>query len=104
MDDLFIRERKELHKFTFDEPQESVRLNLDDINYIEIENPETFHRVPRLEHALDAIVHKPGIYTMEEMAKAQPKDEGGRFLRYIAQPEEINMDRIPEYIPPSQDA
>lgn len=50
MDDLFIKERKELHKFTFEEPYDAINLNLDDLNNIEIENKETFHRVPKLEH------------------------------------------------------
>jgi hypothetical protein len=71
MDDLFLKERKELHKFTFDEPVDGIRVNMDDLNNIEIENEETFYRVPKLEHNLDSIVHKPGIYFVDELAKTQ---------------------------------
>lgn len=39
---------------------------------------------------------------MEEIAKIQA--DGGKFLQNIMTPEEIDMDRIPPYIPPSQDS
>ena len=35
------------------------------------------------------------------MAKLQ--DDNGEFLRKIYQPEEVNMDNIPPYVPPSED-
>lgn len=34
----------------------STSLYLDDINVVDIDNEETFHRVPRLEHMLDTVV------------------------------------------------
>ena len=43
-------------------------MSLDDINIINIENEETFHKVPKLAHNLDKIVLKPGIYSMDAMA------------------------------------
>ena len=101
MEDLFLKERKQLHKFTFDEPINAIKLNLDELNNIEIENEETFYRVPRLQHELDIIVHKPGIYSVDEFAKVQ--DDGGKFIKYLYQPEEIKINDIPSYIPPSQD-
>ena len=81
MEDLFLKERKQLHKFTFDEPINAIKLNLDELNNIEIENEETFYRVPRLQHELDIIVHKPGIYSVDEFAKVQ--DDGGKFIKYL---------------------
>ena len=87
---------------THDTPDiKTVSINLNDINRIDIENEGTFHRVPYLEHNLDLIVKNPGIYPMSEMAKVQP--DSGDFLRTILQPEQIDMDRIPPYTPPSQD-
>jgi hypothetical protein len=87
---------------THDTPDtKTISINLNDINRIDIENEDTFHRVPYLEHNLDLIVKNPGIYPMSEMAKVQP--DRGEFLRTIMDPSEIDMDRIPPYTPPSED-
>ena len=45
------------------------KIDLDNINIIDIENSETFHRTPILQHNLDIIVKNPGIYKMSEIAK-----------------------------------
>jgi len=95
------RGKPDKYRFTFEMPQNVVKLNMLDMNIVEIENEETLSRLPHLHHHLDKITEKPGIYTMEEMAKLQP--DKGAFLRRIYQPDEVALDRIPEYVPPSKD-
>ena len=100
-EDFYYKMKKEIYKYTFDFSPELHTLNLDDINVINIENEETFHRVPKLTHNLDCVVQKPGIYTMNEIGKLQP--DGGKYLKTIPNSDDVNFDRIPAYIPPSQD-
>lgn len=100
-DDFYQRMKKEIYKFSFDYIPDLQTLNLDDINVINIENEETFHRVPQLAHNLDHVVQTPGIYSIEEISKLQP--DGGTFLRKIPNVEDVSFDEIPPYIPPSQD-
>lgn len=45
-----------MHRFIFDIPMNTLKLNLDDINILNIENEETFHRTPQLAHNLDIIL------------------------------------------------
>ncbi|EGR34709.1 mitochondrial mRNA processing protein, putative [Ichthyophthirius multifiliis] len=93
--------KKEFSKYIFNSAYNAIQLSLDDCNIINIENESTFHRVPKLQHELENVVHYPGIYFMDEIAKIQ-KDQG-KFLRNIPQPDEIDFDKIPLYIPPSND-
>lgn len=81
--------------------EKAVPVFLDDINIINIDNEETFDRVPVLQHKLDVVVQNPGIYTMDQIGKLL-KDKGD-FLRRIPQPDEIDFDRIPGYKTPSND-
>ena len=74
-------------------------MNLDDLNIIEIENEATFHRTPELKHNLDIILRKPGIYPVDEIAKLNPPSKN--FLKYLYKPEEIDLEKVPKYIPPS---
>lgn len=62
------KEKRTLSKYTFSNQYNSINVNLDDINIINIENEETFHKVPELAHHLEKIVLKPGIYSMDAMA------------------------------------
>jgi len=100
-EDTFLNLRNELYKFTFDSTMHSVKVNLDDVNIVNIENDETFHRTPKLAHNLDVILRRPGIYPIESLLPLQP--DGGKFLKNIYQPDQIDFDRIPPYVPPSED-
>jgi len=100
-DDFYQKIKKEIYKYTFDYIPDLTSLNLDDLNVINIENEETFHRVPQLAHNLDHVVQTPGIYTIDEISKLQP--DAGQYLRKIPNSEDVNFDEIPPYIPPSQD-
>ncbi len=64
-----------MYKFTLENYDGSVRLDLDEINMVNIENEATFYKVPKLAHNLDICVHKPGIYTAEDMSALQ--NDGG---------------------------
>jgi hypothetical protein len=102
LEDNFTKLKKEQNKFLFDGMVEnSERLYLDDLNIIHIENESTFHRVPKLMHGLENVVKKPGLYSLEQIAKLQK--DGGEYLKNIIYPENIDYDRIPPYIPPSKD-
>ncbi|KAL4427251.1 hypothetical protein ABPG74_011487 [Tetrahymena malaccensis] len=96
-----IKEKRQSSRFIFNSSFNSIQIPLDDVNIINIENEQTFHRVPKLMHNLDQVVYKPGLYKLEDIAQLQP--DGGEFLKYIPQPDEIDFDRIPPYIPPSND-
>lgn len=100
-EDTFLSLRNELYKFTFDNTMKSVDVNLNDINIVNIENEETFHKIPKLAHNLDVILRKPGVYPIESVIPLQK--DGGHFLRNIYQPDDIDLSRVPPYIPPSQD-
>jgi hypothetical protein len=63
-----VKEKRIQSKYTFSNISNSINVSLDDINIINIENEETFHKVPKLAHNLDKIVLKPGIYSMDAMA------------------------------------
>lgn len=101
IDEHYFRVKSEKNRFTFDYVTDFKTLDLDELNILNIENLETFHRVPKLQHNLDRLVHRPGIYTMKEVAKLQ--EDKGEFLKNIPKLENLAMDHIPEYIPPSQD-
>lgn len=80
----------------------SIPFDLSNLNIVNIENESLLNKlVPELAHGLENIVFRPGIYTMDEMAKIQP--DGGVFLRNIPQVEDVDMSRIPPFIPPSKD-
>lgn len=50
-------EKKKAHTFFFNRSEEkTIPVYLDDINIINIDNEETFHKVPRLGHKLDVVV------------------------------------------------
>lgn len=50
-------EKKKAHTFYFNRSEEkTIPVYLDDINIINIDNEETFHRVPKLAHKLDVVV------------------------------------------------
>lgn len=100
-DEFLQKMKKDLHKYTLDYSPDLTTLNLDDLNVINIENEETFYRVPKLAHHLDLVVQTPGIYRMSEISKLQP--DQGLYLKSIPKTEDINFDRIPPYIPPSKD-
>ena len=74
-------------------------MNLDNLNIVNIENTEHSHKIPYLEHGLEMIIEKPGLYKIEQLKEIQ-KDKG-IFLEHIYQPYEINFNSIPDYIPPS---
>ena len=93
--------KREQNKFLFDGMVECERLYLDDLNIIHIENESTFHRVPKLTHGLENVVRKPGLYSIEQIAKLQK--DGGAYLRNVTYPDQIDYNRIPSYTPPSQD-
>ena len=76
-------------------------MNLDEINIINIENEDTFYRVPKLAHHLDHLVHRPGIYHLDDIKHLQK--DGGKFIKRIYYPHELRNDKIPEYLPPSKD-
>jgi hypothetical protein len=102
-DDFYFNIRKDLHKYTFENQTKSaITLNLNEINVINIENEETFHKVPTLAHNLDIIVNKPGIYPMEEIAKLQP--DSGAFLKKVYSPQEVDLSKVPPFTPPSRDS
>jgi hypothetical protein len=63
----YFKARSNMYKFTLDNYDGTLKLDLDEINVINIENESTFWKVPKLAHNLDNIVHKPGIYTVEDM-------------------------------------
>lgn len=106
---LFKKPVEESHKlyktsyqFHFNLPTAKyIPVYLDDVNIIDIDNEDTLHRVPMLEHGLDLVVKNPGIFPMKEIAKLQA-DEGA-FLRRIPQPDEIDWNRVPGYKSPSKD-
>lgn len=100
-DEHISKMKSERNRFTFDYITDLNTLNLDELNILNIENMDTFYRVPKLQHNLDQLVHRPGIYTMQEVSKLQ--EDKGEFLRNIPKVEDLAMDQIPEYIPPSQD-
>ena len=100
-EDFYYKMKKEIYKYTFDFIPDLQTLNLDDLNVINIENEETFYRVPKLTHSLDCVVQKPGIYTLDEVGKLQ--QDKGKYLKTIPPNEDVNLDKIPPYIPPSQD-
>ena len=93
--------KRDQNKFLFDGMVDSERLYLDDLNIIHIENESTFHRVPKLTHGLEHVVRKPGLYSIEQIAKLQK--DGGAYLRNVTYPDQIDYNRIPPYTPPSQD-
>lgn len=101
-EDTFLSLRNELYKFTFDYTLKSIDVNLNDINIVNIENEETFHKIPKLAHNLDVILRKPGVYPIESLIPLQA--DGGHFLKNIVSPDDVDVDRIPPYIPPSQDS
>eukprot|EP01017_Pseudomicrothorax_dubius_P050461 TRINITY_DN9566_c0_g1_i2.p1 TRINITY_DN9566_c0_g1~~TRINITY_DN9566_c0_g1_i2.p1 ORF type:complete len:630 (-),score=137.85 TRINITY_DN9566_c0_g1_i2:37-1926(-) len=94
--------RDEIYKFTLSTPAPSIKLNLDDVNVINIETGFSTDKIPKLYHHLDHIVHRPGIYPIDSFLPLQK--DGGKFLKNIYQPEEIDFSRIPPYIPPSKDS
>ena len=100
-DDSVLTLRNELYRFVFDYSMRSIKINMDDVNIINIENEETFHRIPKLAHNLEAILRKPGIYPIEPFLPMQ--SDGGKFLKNISQPDELDFSKIPPYIPPSED-
>ena len=70
--------------------KEETYLDFSENNQINIEDTETFHRIPRLAHHLEQVVHRPGIYHIDEIAKLQ-KDKG-QFLRKVYQTEDLDLD------------
>lgn len=61
-------DKKNINKYTFHSFYNSISISLDDVNIINIENEQTFHRVPKLAHHLEHIVYKPGLYSMDSIA------------------------------------
>lgn len=73
------------YKIYFENPlEDSIDLNLDNLNIVNIENMDQFHKIPVLQHNLEIVVEKPGLYTLEELRKLQ--DDNGKFLQHIYQP------------------
>ena len=55
-EDSYSSLRGQMHRFILDIPSNTLKLNLDEINVINIENEETFHRTPKLAHSLELVL------------------------------------------------
>jgi hypothetical protein len=55
------------------------QLPLSDMNIVYYNNDDTLNKSSRLEHGLEAIVRKPGIYSVQEMAQLM-KDRNRDYL------------------------
>ncbi|KRX00122.1 hypothetical protein PPERSA_10621 [Pseudocohnilembus persalinus] len=103
--DKFLKgERQDNYKFIFERPVTTQKLDLSDLNIVEIENLQTFHKTPKLAHNLNMILKQPGnVFPVEEMMKLQKDKESADFLKNIVQPDQVDFNAMPPYIPPSQD-
>ena len=60
---------QESQKYILDAPQDVITIDMSENNYINIEDTDSFKKIPRLAHNLEEMVHQRGEYFIDDIAK-----------------------------------
>lgn len=83
-------------------PDNLKSISLEDLSTEAMNDETQWSKIPELCHNLKSIVEHPGIYKLEDI-KHSIGEKNYNFLKNVQKPEEIDMDQIPPYTPPSFD-
>lgn len=82
--------------------QQTYPLDFTDTSILNIFHKEEKNKIPKLNSTLEPMIAHKGIYRLNEMT-SRISEKYHKYLTTILQPEQLHLDRIPEYTHPSRD-